>query len=140
MSNVSSPAVITEGFGNSNPIQARSIKERQTDHKAIYWLITMEGLWYRETNLHTALVRAGKLISGKKILIGHRVVQAVFAPETTDDELEKIGKCYYVNDWGCMGACTDRTPEDEELIKNRLVAFLTTDYHKTEPKTRKQRK
>ena len=137
MSNQVVPAVMSEGFDNSNPIQSRSLGERQTDHKCIYWLITMQGLWYCDTDLNVAKHKAGKLISGKKVLIGHRIVQAVFAPETTDEELKELGKCWYVNDWGCMGACSDRTPEDWELIENRLVAFLTTDYHKTMPKQKK---
>jgi hypothetical protein len=131
------PAVMSEGFDNSNPIKSRSLGERQTDHKCIYWLITMQGLWYCDTDLNVAKHRAGKLMSGKKVLIGHRIVQAVFAPETTDEELKELGKCWFVNDWGCMGACSDRTPEDWELIENRLVAFLTTDYHKTMPKPKK---
>ena len=130
MSIVASPAVKSEGVGNS-----RTLKERLTDHKSVYFVITFYGgfttRWYRNTNLHqTYTMSAEKFFSGKKVLVNHRVVQLVFTPETTEEELQELATFWYADEWGCLRSCLDCSEQDMELIENRLVAFLTTDYHK----------
>lgn len=128
-------AVASEGVGHSNPISSRSLRERLTDHKSVYFVITFYGgfttRWYRNTNLHqTYTMSAEKFFSGKKVLVNHRVVQLIFTPETTEEELQELATFWYADEWGCLRSCLDCSEQDMELIENRLVAFLTTDYHK----------
>lgn len=134
-SSVVSSAVTTEGFGNSN----RPLKKRLENHKCVYFVITFYGgfttRWYRNTDLHqTYTMSVDKFFSGKKVLLNHRVVQIIFTPETTEEELQELITFWYADEWGNLRNCLDCSEQDKQLIENRLVGFITTDYKKTLPK------